>query len=67
MAIHIEKDPQKKFRITCEYCSCTFTYEQEDLGFRPWYPHGFVYCPKCQKPLRHNAEKYEIKDNVVDV
>ncbi|MBQ3574077.1 MAG: hypothetical protein IJA26_00270 [Clostridia bacterium] len=28
-------------------------------GFRPWYPDGFVYCPTCKKPLRHN-ENYAI-------
>ncbi len=43
--------------IKCEYCLCEFEYEQEDIGYRLWYPHGFVYCPKCNKPLRHNPEK----------
>lgn len=62
MAIKVESVPKNRFRITCEYCGTVFTYEQEDLGFRPWYPHGFVYCPKCQKPLRHDAEKYLIKN-----
>ena len=27
-----------------------------DLGYRVWYPHGFVYCPDCRKPLRHKLE-----------
>ncbi|MBQ9899522.1 MAG: hypothetical protein IJM36_00170 [Acholeplasmatales bacterium] len=64
MAIKVESEgPNKpKFRIKCEYCMTQFTYQQEDIGFRLWYPHGFVYCPKCQKPLRHNPEKYIIKE-----
>ena len=40
-----------------------FTYEQEDLGYRLWYPHGFVYCPTCKKPLRHNPEKNLINED----
>ncbi len=31
----------------------------DKLDFRPWYADGFVYCPKCKKPLRHN-ESYAI-------
>ena len=64
MAINVENSHKKaKFRIKCEYCLCEFTYESEDLGFRPWYPKGFVYCPECRKPLRHDPVKYVIKEN----
>lgn len=28
----------------------------DKLGFRPWYADGFVYCPNCNKPLRHHEE-----------
>lgn len=63
MAIKIEEEKHLKFRIECEYCKTVFTYEQEDIGFRLWYPHGFVYCPKCQKPLRHDPNKYAIKED----
>ena len=62
MAIKIVEEKKLKFKIECEYCKTVFTYEQEDLGYRLWYPHGFVYCPKCQKPLRHDPDKYAIKD-----
>lgn len=64
MAIKVEKvqADKAKFRIKCEYCMTQFTYQQEDIGFRLWYPHGFVYCPKCQKPLRHDPNKYLVKD-----
>ena len=34
-------------------------YTDFQLGFRPWYPDGFVYCTRCQTPLRHN-ENYAI-------
>ncbi len=52
-----EKDPI--FRRECEYCLSTIEYKLKDLGYRPWYPKGFVYCPKCKKPLRH-SHKYMI-------
>lgn len=44
------------YHVKCEYCNCEFDYQLEDLGFRPWYPHGFVYCPNCNRPLRHRKE-----------
>ena len=44
------------FHCTCEYCYYGFDYHNFDLGHRTWYPHGFVYCPRCQKPLRHKIE-----------
>ena len=39
---------------TCPDCHTKVTYKDDSLGFRPWFPDGFVYCPTCQKPLRHN-------------
>ena len=56
MAIKITNEEKLVFHIKCEYCLCEIDYEQEDLDFRPWYPKGFIYSPKCHKPLRHNPE-----------
>ena len=47
------------FHCKCEYCYYEFNYHTYDLGHRAWYQHGFVYCPRCQKPLRHKIE-YEV-------
>ena len=47
------------FHCKCEYCYFEFDYHVYDLGHRAWYPHGFVYCPRCQRPLRHKLE-YEV-------
>ena len=47
------------FHCRCEYCCYEFNYHTYDLGHRAWYQHGFVYCPRCQKPLRHKIE-YEV-------
>jgi len=47
------------FHCRCEYCYFEFDYHTYDLGHRAWYPHGFVYCPRCHKPLRHKLE-YEV-------
>lgn len=44
------------FHYRCEYCYFEFDYHSYDLGHRAWYPHGFVYCPRCKKPLRHRLE-----------
>ena len=51
------------FHCRCEYCYFEFDYHTYDLGHRAWYPHGFVYCPRCQKPLRHKLE-YEVLTSV---
>lgn len=50
------------FHCRCEYCYFEFDYHSYDLGHRAWYPHGFVYCPRCQRPLRHKLE-YEVIDS----
>ena len=58
------------YRQTCESCQTVVEYMDDKLGFRPWYADGFVYCPTCKTPLRHN-EKYAIDrpatPNVVDI
>ena len=54
------------FHCRCEYCYYEFDYHTYDLGHRAWYPHGFVYCPRCQKPLRHKLE-YEVLTSVTPV
>lgn len=42
------------YRNTCSECKTSVEYTDEILDFRPWYADGFVYCPKCNTPLRHN-------------
>ena len=42
------------YRQTCKECKTTIEYTDKSLDFRPWFPDGFVYCPKCKTPLRHN-------------
>lgn len=42
------------YRRQCEYCGVDLYYQDSQLDFRPWYPDGFVYCPACRRPLRHN-------------
>lgn len=39
---------------TCEKCNTQVTYMDDKLDFRPWYADGFIYCPTCNTPLRHN-------------
>lgn len=51
------------FHCKCEYCYFEFDYHTYDLGHRAWYPHGFVYCPRCHKPLRHKLE-YEVINGI---
>lgn len=52
------------FHCRCEYCYFEFDYHTYDLGHRAWYPHGFIYCPRCKKPIRHRLE-YEVIKNPV--
>ena len=42
------------YHVRCPYCTTNVTYIDKNLDYRPWYPNGFVYCPICHKPLRHN-------------
>ncbi|MBR2336826.1 MAG: zinc ribbon domain-containing protein [Clostridia bacterium] len=56
------------YEQTCEKCNTTVRYKDDKLDFRPWYADGFIYCPKCKTPLRHN-EKYAVdapKADMVD-
>ncbi len=43
----------------CENCNSKIQYMDDKLDFRPWYADGFIYCPTCNKPLRH-SEDYAI-------
>ena len=47
MAIKIIKDGIKDFHITCPYCGCEFTYENEDIS------NSEVICPCCSTNLPH--------------
>ena len=49
MAIKIIKQGVKEFRITCPYCGCEFTYENEDVY------NSEVICPCCSKALPHKG------------
>ena len=49
MAIKIIKDGIKEFHITCPYCGCEFTYENEDIS------NSEVICPCCSKSLPHKG------------
>ena len=42
------------YQQTCRTCGTLVRYTDYHLDFRPWYADGFVYCPKCKTPLRHN-------------
>ena len=50
------------YQQTCESCKTILQYTDYSLDFRPWYADGFVYCPKCKTPLRHN-ENYALGVN----
>lgn len=42
------------YRMECDQCRTVVEYMDDQLGFRPWFADGFVYCPNCKKPLRHS-------------
>jgi predicted amidophosphoribosyltransferase len=42
------------YKQVCRSCQTEVIYDDFALDFRPWYADGFVYCPKCHTPLRHN-------------
>lgn len=43
------------FTVCCEHCGTKFAYQHSDLGYRAWYPNGYVRCPLCDNAARHNA------------
>lgn len=49
MAIKIIKQGIKEFHITCPYCGCEFTYENEDVC------NSEVICPCCSTNLPHKG------------
>lgn len=54
------------YRQTCNECKNVVTYRDDALDFRPWYADGFIYCPNCKTPLRHN-EVYAIDNTAISV
>ena len=42
------------YRAVCPNCRNYTAYTDYQLGFRPWYPDGFVYCAVCRHPIRHH-------------
>ena len=42
-----------EYRVRCPFCGTHISYTDRQLGFRPWYTDGFVYCPRCKHPIRH--------------
>lgn len=49
MAIKVIKQGVKEFHITCPYCGCEFTYENEDVC------NSEVICPCCLTNLPHRG------------
>jgi len=47
------------YQQTCENCKTTFRYTDYSLDFRPWFPDGYVDCPRCGSHTRHN-ERFAI-------
>ena len=52
------------YRQVCSLCKTTIEYTDDKLDYRPWFADGFVYCPTCKKPLRHN-EKFAINEQPI--
>ena len=44
------------YRQTCPCCNSVVEYTDYNLRYRLWFPDGFVYCPKCKRPLRHREQ-----------
>ena len=42
------------YLATCSNCGTQIQSTDRDLDYRAWYPNGFVYCPRCRTPVRHD-------------
>ena len=43
-----------EYRVRCPQCGTYISYRDNQLQYRSWYPNGFIYCPRCNNPLRHH-------------
>ena len=43
-----------EYRARCPHCGTQLSYTDRQLGYRSWYPNGFIYCSRCRKPIRHS-------------
>ena len=43
-----------EYRTRCPQCGTFMSYTDRQLGYRSWYPNGFIYCSRCRKPIRHS-------------
>lgn len=57
MAIKVIKQGVKEFHITCPYCGCEFTYENEDVC------NSEVICPCCSTNLPHKGVVGKVDEN----
>lgn len=61
MAIKIIKQGVKEFHITCPYCGCEFTYENEDVC------NSEVICPCCSKALPHKGVSGKVDESPLPI
>lgn len=53
----IPQNPDKPFySVQCPGCGTMFDYQRSDLAFRPWFIKGYVDCPCCHSPIRHDKK-----------
>ena len=57
MAIKVIKQGVKEFHITCPFCGCEFTYENEDVC------NSEVICPCCLTNLPHKGVRGGVDEN----
>ena len=43
-----------EYRVRCPRCGTYMSYTDRQLGYRSWFPNGFIYCAGCRQPIRHN-------------
>ena len=79
MPIQIIEDKKEsnycnQYLAECSFCHSKITYLGLDISFHRNYPNGYVYCPKCRRPIAHVEDNLfkggkspdEIKAMVVD-
>ena len=55
------------YQQRCSRCQAVVRYMDDSLDFRAWYPNGFVYCPRCKNPIRHDeAFAIDAKGNYIN-
>ena len=55
--ILVSEKKEPFYSAQCGNCKVLIDYQPSDRAYRLWFIHGYIECPCCGKPIRHDEEK----------